>query len=160
MINQLLLSNRWKILGWVLFIPSLIAGVFLTINDFESTGFKMPVFAIISDKFLGKAEYFTWIESEIAVTIVGVIFIIGALLICFSREKNEDEFIAETRLNSLQWAVLINYILLLLAFIFVYGTVFLTVIVYGIFTTLLIFIIRFHYLLYKNNLINPDEKQN
>lgn len=158
--SQLLLNNRWKKVGWLLFIPSFLAGIVVTFKDFTISGLKLPVFAIMADEFLGKEAYFKWIHTDVTLTLVGVIFIIGALLICFSREKNEDEFIAETRLNSLQWAVLINYILLLLSFIFVYGPVFLTVIIFAIFTIPIIFIIRFHYILYKNNQLNTDEKQN
>ena len=79
-------------------------------------------------------------------------------MVGFSKEKQEDEFIAEVRLNSLLWAVAVNYILLLLAFIFVYGTPFLQVMIYNMFTILVIFIARFHYILYKNCKTFSDEK--
>ena len=89
---------------------------------------------------------------------VGVPFIIGALLVSFSKEKNEDEFIAEIRLSSLLWAVWVNYILLLVSFLLVYGSPFIEVMVYNMFTTLLIFIVRFNHLLYRNRKTVPDEK--
>ena len=54
--------------------------------------------------------------------------------------------------------VKINYILLLLAFLFVYGTDFLIVMIYNMFTVLIIFIVRFNYILYKNSKTAPDEK--
>jgi hypothetical protein len=45
--------------------------------------------------------------DEIALT--GII--LGLLFLAFARERREDEFINRTRLESWQWAVLINYIL-------------------------------------------------
>ena len=87
-----------------------------------------------------------------------MLFIIGALLVGFSKEKQEDEYIAEVRLNALLWAVLVNYCLLLAAFVFVYGLSFLTVMIYNMFTVLILFIARFHIALYRNAKNISDEK--
>ncbi len=119
---------------------------------------KIKVFALISDQVLEKRRFFSVIETDPALTILGVIFILGALMVAFSKEKIEDEFIAELRLSSMLWAVLVSYILLLLAFILVYGVVFLDVMVCNMFTVLLIFIIRFNYLLYKNSKLTSNEE--
>ena len=81
-----------------------------------------------------------------------------AMFVGFSKEKREDEFIAKLRLSSLLWAVWVNYVLLLFAFLFVYGTSFLTVMIYNMFTVLIIFIVRFNYILYKNAKSVSDEK--
>ena len=67
------------------------------------------------------------------------------------KEKKEDEYISKLRLSSLLWAVLINYTLLLLAFLFVYGEPFIPIIIYSMFTVLIIFIARFNYILYRNS---------
>src|SRR5438034_604935 len=67
---------------------------------------------------------FSFRNTNITNTIVGAGFLIGALLVSFSKEKNEDEFIAEIRLSSLLWAVCVSYTLLLVAFLFVYGSPF------------------------------------
>jgi hypothetical protein len=98
------------------------------------------------------------IEVNLANTIVGVLFIVGALLVSFSKEKNEDEFISKLRLSCLLWVVLINYLLLLVAFILIYDIGFLNVMIYNMFTVLLIFIIRFNYILYKNEQFATNEK--
>jgi ABC-type Fe3+-siderophore transport system permease subunit len=107
---------------------------------------------------MGKKRLFSFIDVNITNTIIGVLFITGALLVGFSREKREDEFIAGIRLSSLLWAVAVNYLLLLLAFIFIYGTPFLDVMLYNMFTVLILFIARFHYMLYKNSKPLTDEK--
>jgi len=156
--SKLLLPNRFKIIGWSLFIPATIAGIIFTINEFQIKWLNTKIFAIIQSDFLGKTKFFKIIEANITVTLIGIMFIIGAMLVGFSKEKREDEYIAELRLSSLLWAVWVNYALLLLSFIFVYGIDFLTVMMYNMFTVLLIFIVRFNYILYKNSKKAPDEK--
>ncbi|TMI78086.1 MAG: hypothetical protein E6H10_17830 [Bacteroidetes bacterium] len=155
---HLLLPNKFKKIGWFIFIPSTIFGIILCINDFRAAWIWVRVFAIANDGTDSNILYFGSRLSNVTDTVVGVPFIIGALLVSFSKEKNEDEFIAEIRLSSLLWAVWVNYILLLVSFLLVYGSPFIEVMVYNMFTTLLIFIVRFNYLLYRNRKTVPDEK--
>jgi hypothetical protein len=81
---------------------------------------------------------------------MGSLFILGGLLVSFSRERVEDEFIEKLRLSSWMWAVGLNYILLLFAFLFVYGTAFLSVMMHSMFSVLIIFILRFNFILLQN----------
>ena len=105
---------------------------------------------------LSNDRYFTIINVHLINTIVGLLFIAGGLLVGFSKEKNEDEYISRLRLSSLLWAVLVNYALLSVAFVFVYDTAFLSVMVYNMFTVLIIFIIRFNYILFRSNLSHAE----
>ena len=156
---KLLLPNKYKLVGWCLLIPATMLGLFLSFTDFEYFPIKTKVFAIFNKGILEKSQSFSFIQTNITSTIVGVLFIVGAMFVGFSKEKTEDEFIAKLRLSSLLWAVWVNYILLFLSFLFVYGTPFLTVMMYNMFTVLIIFIIRFNYILYKNSKAVSDEKQ-
>jgi small-conductance mechanosensitive channel len=158
MSNKLLLPNKYKLIGWFLLIPATILGVILSFTGFEAFPLKAKVFAIFNDEIFGESHLFSVIETNITNTIVGILFIAGALFVAFSKEKSEDEFIAKLRLSSLLWAVWVNYILLLLAVLFVYGTSFFTVMVYNMFTVLIIFIVRFNYILYKNTKTVSDEE--
>jgi hypothetical protein len=158
MTHTLLLSNKFKTVGWFILIPATVLGIILTFTGFSAEWLNAKVFAIISDEAIGKTHFFTFIETNITNTFIGVLFIIGAILVSFSKEKKEDEFIANLRLSSLLWAVAVNYVLLFLAFLFVYGADFLTVMVYNMFTILILFIARFNYILHKNSKTGPDEK--
>lgn len=158
MYTNLLLPNWYKKLGWFLLIPATLLGLALIFTDFEGLAINARVFAVFNDEFLGKRQSFSFISTNITNTIVGVLFIIGSLLVAFSKEKNEDEYIANLRQSSLLWAVLVNYLLLLLAFLFIYGTSFLNVMIYNMFTVLIIFIVRFNYILYRNAKAVPNEK--
>ncbi|MBK8611623.1 MAG: hypothetical protein IPL84_17210 [Chitinophagaceae bacterium] len=130
----------------------------LSLSGFQAEWLNANVFVIFNDPVFGEKKFFSMTHTNITNTVIAVLFIIGAMLVSFSREKNEDEFIAKLRLSSLQWAVALSYLLLLFAFIFVYGTAFLNVMIYNMFTVLIIFIIRFNYILYKNSKTAPDEK--
>jgi hypothetical protein len=158
MSGQLLLPNRYKLIGWCLLIPAIILALVLHFGGLDAFPVKASVFAIFNHEIFGKSQSFAFIETDITNTLVGVLFIAGAMFVGFSKEKQEDEFIAKLRLSSLLWAVWVNYILLFLSFAFVYGTAFLTVMVYNMFTVMIIFIVRFNYILYRNSKPVSDEK--
>ena len=158
MTNKLLLPHSFKWVGLLILIPAAVMGVYLMSSGYEYPQLNSTVFAILDDSPLGKPEFFSFPEVNITNTLVGSLFIIGALMASFSKEKREDEFIANLRLSSLLWAVWVSYLLLLISFIFVYGTAFFTVMVYNMYTILIIFMIRFNYILYKNSKLASDEK--
>ncbi|MBN8663919.1 MAG: hypothetical protein J0L83_05065 [Chitinophagales bacterium] len=158
MSHKLLLPNKYKLIGWFLLIPSTILGIYLSFNNFNGFDITVKTFSLFSDELFGKTKFLTFVQADLTNTIVGVLFIIGALMVSFSKEKNEDEFIANLRLSSLLWAVLVNYFLLLIGFLFIYDLAFINVMTYNMFTVLIIFIIRFNYILYKNNKMVSDEK--
>ncbi len=165
MLESLLLPNRFKTIGWILLIPAAIGGIIIAFYDFD-TGWiqgtmlsviSEDIFSISNNKTESGLQFFRLIHGDITNTIAGSMFIAGALMVGFSREKKEDEFISKLRLSSLLWAVWVNYVLLLLAFLFVFGTAFLDIMIYNMFTVLIIFIVRFNYILYKNKMLS-DEK--
>ena len=159
MFKQILLPNRFKLIGWILLIPSALLGFLLMLGDLESKlTITSKVFALYNDEILGDKRHFGIISTDITITLVGVVFILGAMMVGFSKEKHEDEYIAKLRLSSLMWAVWVNYVLLLLSFIFIYGMGFFHVMIYNMFTVLIIFIGRFNIILLKNKMISTDEK--
>ncbi len=158
MSSKLLLPNMYKFIGWCLLIPVTILGLILSFRDMETFRVNSKVFAIFNEQLMGPTEFFKVINGNITPTIVGALFIVGALMVGFSKEKREDEFIAKVRLSSLLWAVWLNYILLFLSFVFVYGLSMITVMIYNMYTVLIIFIVRFNYILYKNTKSISDEK--
>jgi hypothetical protein len=148
--KSILLPHKLKIIGWFLFLPSLITGIILIIGDFESPiDYKINFFAICYNETFGNTKYFGITRIDLIPNLTAVLFLLGGLMIVFSKEKIEDEYINSIRLNALQWAVFTNYLCLLLAVVFVYGIPFLNIMVYNMFTVILIYIPRFYYLLWK-----------
>lgn len=158
MSDKLLFANKFKKIGWFILIPTSILGIILIVKDFEFLQMEATVFAIFNDEIFEGKHFFKFIKTDITNTIAGILFLIGSILVGFSREKKEDEFIANLRQTSLLWAVFVNSVLLLLAFIFIYGMAFLNVMIYNMFTVLIIFIGRFNYILFKSSKMNSDEK--
>jgi hypothetical protein len=146
--NHLLLPHRFKIVGWFLFIPSIVFGIFVIASGFEFELGTMNVPAIFYDTIFQKKVNTGFIQTDITNTLAGLLLILSALMVAFSKEKNEDEYIQELRLTSLLWAVWVHYGLLILAFLLVYGVAFLNVMMYNMFTILIIFIVRFQFLLF------------
>lgn len=157
--NKFLLPHRYKIIGWYILIPATLFGMALMIGGVhELFAVNAKVFAFYYEELFGEGHSFSVFHTNITPTLTGVLFLVGALLVSFSKEKREDEFIARLRQSSLLWAVLVNYGLLLLSFVFIYGLAFLSVMLYNMFTVLIIFIIRFNYILYRSSKEMPHEK--
>lgn len=138
-------------------IPSCLVTILLSfgVKSFE---LNTKTFAFFSNEFFGAQVRFGLVEVDLLPTIIGVCFILGGLFVAFSKVKNEDEYISELRLSSLLWAVYVNYALLLITFIFIYNMSFLMVMMYNMFTILIIFIIRFHFILYNTSKQGANEK--
>lgn len=147
-----LLPNKYKIYGWILFIIGAIAGSLFFISEYESDALTTNVLAIYNDDAIFGSDkgFFNIIENSIIDELIALTIIIGGLIVGFSKEKIEDEFIYKLRKDSLVWAIIANYIILIFAIIFVYGFSFFDVLVFNMFTPLVFFIIRFNFLKLKS----------
>jgi hypothetical protein len=151
--TKYLLPNRFKIIGWFLFIPGIILGILYLIYEPHPEFLDATVFAIAESLF-----EFSFIKNNVFDEITSLLLIIGAIFIAFSREKSEDEYISKIRLDSLVWATYVNYIIVILAIIFVYDFGFYWVILLNMFTILIFFIIRYNWALYKSRKQIRDEE--
>lgn len=130
--KDLLFPNRYRRIGWLLFIPCALAGLFAIYDQ------SLPV---SWTDYLSR----TIITNSFADEVAALGVLLGLLFIAFAREKSEDEMIRQLRLESLQWSVYANYLLLALAIVFIYDMAFFNVLVCNLFTILLVFIVRFRW---------------
>ena len=145
MTTKYLFPARYKSIGLLLLIPAVLLGLYTVINDWEPPFLNFPVFGIFVDD-ITHSESFTGItQNNILNEILGILIIIGALLVAFSREKDEDELITKIRLESLVWATYWNYGILILSFLLVYDISFYWIMVFNMFTILILFIIKFNF---------------
>ena len=153
-----LLPNQFKKIGWLLFIPGIVLGIFFLINQSELEFLNVTVFSIAEQPIFENTKFFKFTENNILDELIGLLLIIGAIFIAFSKERSEDEFISKLRLESLVWATYINYAILILAMVFVYDMAFFWVLVFNMFTLLIFFIIRFNWAIHKSkNQIRDEE---
>lgn len=154
---RFLFPHRYKLIGWIIAIPSITLGLFVLFNNFsfDFLTIKLPFRYYFSDTFVqgtGKAN----ITDEVSVLnltdeTATIGSIIGLILIAFSKVKVEDEYVSKIRLESLQWAVYFNFVLLILATLFVHGMAYFQVIIFNMFTPLVFFIVRFYYIIFVKN---------
>ncbi|WP_282136334.1 hypothetical protein [Seonamhaeicola maritimus] len=146
-----LLPNKYKTSGWIILLIGLISGTYIWFTDYESDYLTIKVFSILSDDqiFDSSREIFKIIENSIVDELAALAIIIGGIIVGFSKEKIEDEFIYKLRKDSLVWAIIFNYVVLALTIIFVYNFSFFHILVFNMFTPLLFFIIRFNFLKHK-----------
>lgn len=152
-----LLPNPFKKVGRILLMASILFFIANVAFDLESEMFTVNVFSIFSAVGLEDGSWFTVSEQDISYTLFSCLLIGGGLLVMFSKEKVEDEFIQSIRMDALLWSVLVHFILLMIAFLSVYGLPFLSVVFYNTYTLLVVFILRFHYLLYKNGVLSNEK---
>ncbi len=156
--TRFLFPNYFKTLGWVLFVPSIILILSSSIFNVSPDDFlTVSVFAIYQESIGEVPGFFDVITNSISDELLTFGLILGGIFIGFSKMKNEDEMISKIRYESLVWATYLNYGLILFFALFIYGMPYLSVLFYNMFTLLLFFIIRFHYMIYKLNKTNQDD---
>lgn len=147
--TRYLFPHQYKILGWVLLIPSLLLGLLIVVSEYALFELDVTVFALYDGGIFDADKAFALVENNIYDELVAVFAIVGGLLASFSREKDEDEYIAKIRLESLLWATYINYGFLIFSVLFIYGGAFYQVLLLNMLTLLLIFLVRFNFILHR-----------
>lgn len=159
MIKQnFLFPNSFKKIGWGLLIPGIVLGMIYLFVDDNPNLLNLIVFTFADEQIFGESSYFALVENNIFDELISLLIIVGGLLVAFSKEKTEDEFISKIRLDSLVWATYINYAILIIALIFVHDMSFLWVLVFNMFTLILFFVIRFNWILIQSKKLIRDEE--
>lgn len=139
MLHSLLFPYRARYVGWLIFIPAAIWGIIVLYWEAFTEDYAFSIEFGDSIKF-----------GDFADEVAGVVVIVGLMLVAFSREKVEDEMIGRMRLEALQWSVYANYLILVVALVSVYDFAFFNVMIYNMFTLLLVFIGRMRWLMYRH----------
>lgn len=81
----------------------------------------------------------------------------GLFLVAFAREKIEDEQIWQIRLNSLRWAIYINYIVLIASLVLINDTG--HILELNLWVPLAFFIIRFRWVIFRLNRATGEDAE-
>jgi hypothetical protein len=128
-----LFPAKFKIIGWIFLIPSVIVGLFMLFDsELELKGLDWII---------------PWSGSKDNLTneLVMLVVLVFAVLVAFTKTKEEDEYVQKIRLDSLVWSVYMNYAILFIGIIGFYNFDFLNLLVFNMYTPLFIFIARFQY---------------
>ena len=127
-----LFPHSFQRVGWIIFAIGVALGAYSILKGFDGS----------------------YVMNN--VTIISII--VGGLLATCSREKIEDEMTQQLRLSSLLTALYINYAALIVCALLVYDMDFLNVMIYNMFTILLIFMVVFRWKIWRMKKGAEDEK--
>lgn len=165
--SRLLLPFGFKCAGWWILAVALVIAVFYVVipesiiadgvlprslNDFRAL-FGKPALKSLDDSFSG-----FYAGSDLVSTLLAALLLVGGVFVGFSRNRDEDEYIAYVRYESLIIALYANCIVLLVSLFLVWGIPFLYVMMYNMFTSLYIFIIFFYVRIWFNKRFTRHEE--
>jgi len=128
------LPYKFRFLGWAfVFTGCFLAGLYFWFGF----SLQIPAFAIYSS-FL-QTKILTVIHTNFADELILLLFIIGLLFLMFSKDKFENQHFNEFRVKALIRAIITNYLLLIFSIIFIFGSGFMSVLIFNLFSTLLIY---------------------
>lgn len=144
MCHSFLFPNAVRLPAGLLFFPTLVVGFLSLSFNWEPSIFNSTLPAILPG-ISGESGLFESSTNNLWDEFIAVIAVISGVLFAFSKNKVEDEMIRHLRMESLVWATYINYMVLLLSIILVYDIVFFWVLIFNMYTILIIFSLRFHW---------------
>jgi len=148
--TKLLFPYPFRRIGWIFLGIGLL--LILWIECIGNIGFlgNIPVFAVYNDIPLSHSNgFFKIISDDFQYELISLLLITGAMFIGFSKLKTEDEFSLKLRFESLLWATYVMIAVFLFSLIFIYGFAFLSFALYTLIIFLVIFNLRFYFVLYK-----------
>lgn len=160
--RDLLLPRRFRTVGWVILTPTLLLGIYLIFNGMATSDLAEGIArAVESRRAAPTVATLRQIGNGIEpwlnnLLIIGIIA--GSLMITCSRERFEDEMIRHIRLNALLVALYVNFAVVIVAALFVYGLDFVDVLVYNLFTLPLLFLAVFRWRLWRLRKTLGDEE--
>ncbi len=154
-----LFPNKYKTIGWCLYVPFFILGVMLMLQiGVDDDLVRIPWFALSCSNILSPLECFVPMkEVGFMYEIVIIGLILSLLFIAFAREKDEDEFTISLRMKSMIWAFKVDAVFLIIGTLFVFGLAYLDFLFIFIFLIFMLYIVRFYYELYKMRRANDEE---
>ena len=131
-----LFNNKWKrISGWIFYL-TIPVGMYLLFTDSFEGLLKIQVFSLLN---------FRWIENGFVDEILTFVIIVSGIIHSLCKEKIEDELISKIRIDSLVLSLYINYGVLVLFNFFVYELNYIYVMIFHLFTILILFNLIFRY---------------
>ena len=132
-------------MGIVLAFLGIVLAIMYLWFDFR---FTMPVLAVFSS-FL-ETKMFVTFSTNFADELILLLLISGTGMIVFSKEKNESETLDSLRNRAWVKAIIVNNIFLIVSVLFVYGSGFMAVLIFNIFSVSVFYLCFFYLIEYRN----------
>ncbi len=146
--SRFLFPHKWRIAGYCCFAAAVAFAIILKLlhpGGYASVDLHQVITSHNNPQNdIHSGVAFMRLHHDIFILLI----VSGLLFIGFSKEKIEDEQIAQLRLDSLQWAIYLNYAFFIICVLFIYGVHFIPVLIFNIISPLIFFIIRFRWTIY------------
>ncbi|MDR1023702.1 MAG: hypothetical protein LBL94_10595 [Prevotellaceae bacterium] len=154
--TNFLFPNKLRVVGWIALLPSIFLGYMAFFHDFAFSFLNIKVLALLPKHwYLGGTTpppFRLWdiADDNFTQEAAGILIIVSAIFVAFSKEKKEDEYIAKIRLESLMWATYAACAIQIFCLLFFYGDRFFASMVVNLFTILFVFIARYYFTIYRS----------
>ena len=162
--TNFLFPNKFRMIGWILLVPSIVLIYLMIFHNFDFSILNIKALSLLPTAFdatpgITPVESKLWevIEDDFTQELIGILFIVSAIFVAFSKEKNEDEYIAKIRLESLLWATYATFAIQIFCLLFFYELTFLKSMIVNMFTLLIVFIVRYNFIIYRSKSQNNEE---
>ena len=142
-----LFSNPYRKLGY-LFLLIALGTSYLYFWGGRPSFFEVPVFAILTS--YAETRWFVLAQTNLLDELAHLFLITGLMMIAFSKESQETEAVKVCRVKALFYAVYTTSVLWIVIYMTVFGWPILIVSATTFILLLIMFILIFRYLLYKN----------
>ena len=145
--NKYLLSNKFKIIGIILLLFSILLFILNFIFGFELELLRNVTVFSISPMNLNDGKGVTTFvaKQNINTSLIGILFVFSLLLIAITKEKKENIAVLKNREYSLIITLIFNAILLSISFLFVWGFTYVYALFINGFSTLILYNCIFYY---------------
>ena len=153
-----LFPTRFKHISGLIFYLTTLIGTVVYISDVNMDDLLVMRIPALINEPIFTDNMGMWIENGIFDELITIVLIISGIIHSFSREKTEDEYFSSIRLLALTWSIFVNYGLVLMATLLIFGMAYFHVMIIHLFSLIILFNLRFQYKLRAYYKINSDEE--
>ncbi len=135
-----LLPSKFLVPSGIIFYASVLLGVLLIVFPDLSQNLSIELsvpnfFWKDADNLLVEKSF--WIENNMIDELLTLLIVGSGLIHLFSKEKQEDEFIMQLRFHAMKWSYLLNFTVLAIGSLLVYGLPYFNIMLFCLFSQLL-----------------------
>ena len=149
------MPRNFRFVGIIFFILGVLLGIARFKYGFKPDSLDLEMFAFYSSYL--ESKYMEIIRNNLCEEITGFLIFAGLFLIAFSREVEENYQMNALRLKSFFITAYLNFLFLLTTLFFTYGFAFVYMTMVNMCFGLLVYIIVFQTLKFRNRLKQSDQ---
>lgn len=140
-----LLPHGFKLVGLIMFVPFMIACIWLLLGPGECDLFFIRVPALLTLDLNSTGEWFGITMTDPVNELCMLGLLVSLVFVALSREKDEDEMTTAVRMQSFVWSFWCTAVIELIAVLFTYDFAFFYFAFASLFICFILYICKFNY---------------